>query len=110
MKTSQKNISIISKDCKLKGDFDFKGYLIIGGSISGTLNAETVITEKDSHITANIKANLLTIAGFFKGEVEATDTLTLLKTANVSACIKCGKLIIEEGCTFNGKIKTDVAG
>ena len=31
-------------------------------------------------------------------------TLTLLKTSDVSACIRCGKLIIEEGCTVNGKI------
>ena len=110
VKTRQKNVSILNKDCKLKGDFDFKGFVMIDGSISGTLNAETVITEKDSSITANIKSNFLTIAGFFKGEIETTNTLTLLKTANVNACIKCGKLIIEEGCIFNGKIKQNVAG
>lgn len=104
MKTNQKNISIINKDCKLKGHLDFKGYLIVAGSIDGTVNAETIITEEDSRITAKIKAAFLTIAGFFEGEIKVTGTLTLLNTSTVNACIQCGNLIIEEGCTFNGKI------
>ena len=94
----------------LEGNFDFKGYLVVAGSIKGTLNGETVITEENSYLAAKIKSTFLTIAGFFKGEIETTDTLTLLKTSNVNASIKCDKLIIEEGCTFNGKIKSNAAG
>ncbi len=104
LKTNQKTISIINKGCHLEGTFDFKGFLIVAGALKGTLNADTVITEEGSSITANITATFLTIAGAFSGEITTTDTLTLLKTSDVSACIRCGKLIIEEGCTVNGKI------
>ncbi|MBN2516047.1 MAG: polymer-forming cytoskeletal protein [Deltaproteobacteria bacterium] len=104
MKANQKNISIINKDCKLEGNLDFKGYLIVAGSIDGIVNAETIITEEDSHIKAKVKAAFLTIAGSFEGEIKVVETLTLLKTSTVNACIQCGNLIIEDGCTFNGKI------
>ncbi len=103
MRKNSKNVSIINKDCYLKGDFDFKGYLILAGSINGNLNAEIVATEKESHINGIVRVNTLTIAGSFEGEITATDTLTLLDTANVNALIKCGKLIIEKGCILNGK-------
>ena len=103
MQTNNKNVSIINIDCKLTGNFDFKGYLILAGSIKGNLTAETVATEKESHINGKVKAHTLTIAGSFEGEITATDTLTLLDTADVSALIKCGKLITETGCIFNGK-------
>jgi cytoskeletal protein CcmA (bactofilin family) len=104
LKTNQKNISIINKGCQLEGIFDFKGYLIVAGSLKGTLNADTVITEEGSTITADITATFMTIAGAFSGEITTTDTLTLLKTSEVSARIRCGRLIVEEGCTVNGKI------
>jgi len=108
VKTNQKNFSIINKDCKLEGNLDFKGYLIVAGSINGTVHAETIIAEEDSHIKAKIKAAFLTIAGFFEGEINVSGTLTLLKTSKVNACIQCGKLIIEDGCTFNGNIVSSV--
>jgi len=104
LKASPRTISIINKGCHLEGNFDFKGYLIVAGTLKGTLNADTVITEEGSTITATITSTFLTVAGAFRGEITTTDTLTLLKTSDVSACIRCGKLIIEEGCTVNGKI------
>ena len=104
MKTDQKNISIINKGCRLEGDFDFKGYLIIAGSVTGTLRAETVITEKGSCVTAQITADYATIAGSFEGQISITGTLTLVKTSCVDASLECGTLIIEEGCMFNGRI------
>ena len=105
MNTDQKNISIINKGCRLEGNLDFKGYLIIAGSVQGALQAETVITEEDSFVAAKITADYATIAGFFEGEITTTGTLTLLKTSRVDASIECGTLIIEEGCTFNGRIR-----
>jgi cytoskeletal protein CcmA (bactofilin family) len=104
VKTDQKNISIINKDCTLEGNFTFKGYLIVAGSVNGMLNGDTVITEEGSRVTANVKSNFLTIAGSFQGEISTMQTLTLLKTSEINASIRCSKLIVEEGCTINGKI------
>jgi len=110
MKTNQKNISIINKHCRLEGTLDFTGYLIVAGSIHGTLNAETVITEEASHVSATVHVSSLTVAGSFDGDITTTGTLTLLKTAHVNASIKYGRLIIEDGCTLNGKIMSNTDG
>jgi cytoskeletal protein CcmA (bactofilin family) len=104
LKKSGKNISIINKNCHLEGAFDFKGNLIVAGTLTGRLNADTVITEEGSVLRADITATRVTIAGEFQGEINTRETLTLLKTANVRACIQCRKLVIEEGSTINGKI------
>jgi len=106
VRKNSKNVSIINKGCNLKGDFDFEGYLILAGAIIGNLNAEIVATEKESHIYGIVRVKTLTIAGSFEGEITATDTLTLLDTANVNALIKCGKLVIEKGCILNGKTES----
>ena len=104
MRNTQDNISIINSTSKIEGALYFKGHLIIEGAIEGTVVAETVFTEAESRVHANIKAASLTIAGFFEGDIEVTDTLTLLKTADVKSRIRCCKLIIDEGGYLNGTV------
>lgn len=104
MKKKNKGISIINKDCNLKGDLEFRGYLILAGSIEGNLTADSVATEKDSYIKGKVNAQTLTIAGSVEGEITVTDTLTLLDTANVKALIRYEKLILEKGCVLNCRI------
>jgi len=105
LRNTKDNISIINSTSKIEGVLYFKGHLIIEGTIEGTILAETVFTEIDSRIIANIKANSLTIAGFVEGDIEVTDTLTLLKTADVKSQIRCCKLIVDEGGHLNGSVK-----
>ncbi len=104
MKAKRENVSIINKDCNLEGTFDFKGYMIVAGTINGTLNAETIVTEENSRVLATTNVNSMTIAGYFEGELTVTETLTILGTGNVKAQIKCNKLAIEEGGILNGNV------
>lgn len=105
MKGKEDNISIINRNSKIEGILHFKGHLIVEGIIEGTLLAETVFTEKDSRVIAKINATFLTIAGFFEGDIDVTDTLTLLKSADVRGQIRCHKLIVDEGGFINGSVK-----
>ena len=104
MKEKDRDISIINKGCSLNGIMDFKGYLIVAGTVEGVLNVESVITEEGSFIKADVTSEKLTIAGRFEGNIVVTGTLTLLGTANVQGTIQCGNLIVEEGGILNGKI------
>lgn|GEM_PF-686410 len=105
MKITQNNISIINRDCNIEGNLHFTGHLIIEGIITGTLHAESVFTEKNSRISAKIKAISITIAGRFDGEIEATDTLALLESARARGQFRCRKLIIDAGGILNGSVK-----
>jgi cytoskeletal protein CcmA (bactofilin family) len=65
----------VNRDCKIEGILHFRGHLIVEGIIEGTLLAETVFTEKNSNVKAQIRAASLTIAGYLEGEIEVTGTL-----------------------------------
>ncbi|MBW2598962.1 MAG: polymer-forming cytoskeletal protein [Deltaproteobacteria bacterium] len=104
MKEKDKNISIINKGCSLNGNLDFKGYLIVTGTVEGVLNAESAIMEEGSVVKADVTSEKLTIAGKFEGNIIVSGTLTLLGTSNVRGTIQCGNLIVEEGGILNSKI------
>jgi cytoskeletal protein CcmA (bactofilin family) len=105
VKARDNNISIVNRDCKIEGILHFRGHLIVEGIVEGTLLAETVFTEKDSNVKAQIRATSLTIAGYFEGAIEVTGTLTLLKSADVRGNIRCRNLVIDEGGIINGSVK-----
>ena len=105
VKARDNNISIVNRDCRIEGILHFRGHLIVEGIIEGTLFAETVFTEKNSKVKAQIHAASLTIAGYSEGEIEVTDTLTLLKSADVRGHIRCRNLVIDEGGIINGSVK-----
>jgi cytoskeletal protein CcmA (bactofilin family) len=105
VKARDNNISIVNRDCRIEGILHFRGHLIVEGIIEGTLLAETVFTEKNSKVKAQIRAASLTIAGYLEGEIEVTGTLTLLKSADVRGHIRCRNLVIDEGGIINGSVK-----
>lgn len=104
VKVKEDQISIINRESRMEGLLQSKGHLIVEGLIEGSIHGESIFTEKDSRITAKIYAKVLSIAGFFKGEIEA-GTLTLLKTANVEGHIRCHRLVVDEGGILNGSVK-----
>ena len=105
VKAREDNISIVNSSCKIEGILHFRGHLIVEGIIEGTLLAETVYTEKNSNIKAQIHATSLTIAGYFEGDIEVEGTLTLLKSADVRGRVRCRNLVIDEGGIINGSVK-----
>jgi cytoskeletal protein CcmA (bactofilin family) len=104
VKVKEDQISIINRESRMEGLLQSKGHLIVEGMIEGSIHGESIFTEKNSRITAKIYAKVLSIAGFFKGEIEA-GTLTLLKTANVEGHIRCHRLVVDEGGILNGSVK-----
>lgn len=100
--------SIINKGCEIEGFITMKGHLIIEGAFSGTIIGDSLYTEKGSCLKASLKVKSLTIAGFFTGDMEVTDTLKLTETAQVEGKIRCCKLIVEAGARFNGDIKFNI--
>lgn len=99
------HISIINRNCRIEGNLQFEGHLIIEGEIDGLLNAESVFIEKGGLVTGQIHAKLLSVSGYFEGEADVTDTLILKSSADMRGQIRCCKLAVEEGGMLNGDIK-----
>jgi len=99
-----KDVSIINKGCTVNGNLNFKGYLIVEGTVEGILNAESVTTEERSFVKADVTSEKLTIAGRFEGNIIVTGILTLLGTSNVQGTIHCNSIVVEEGGILNGTV------
>jgi cytoskeletal protein CcmA (bactofilin family) len=104
VKFKEDHISIINKNCRIEGNLNVKGHLIVEGIIDGYIQGESIFAEAGSHLNVTVQANILSIAGFFDGEIEV-DTLSVLKTADVKGNIRCRKLIVDEGGMLNGTVK-----
>ncbi len=101
----EKHISIIDENCRIEGDLHFEGDLLINGSIEGTLSAESVAIGKGGRFCGKIKTNSLSIEGYFEGEMEVVEVLTLRESADVKARIECRKMVVEKNASVNGSIQ-----
>jgi cytoskeletal protein CcmA (bactofilin family) len=95
--------SIIGEGTTLRGNFDLNGLLRIDGTFYGsvTTNAK-VLVGKNGVAESIIIAGTVVIGGKVKGDIIASDRVTLLSTGELNGNIKTPRLIIEEGVRFDG--------
>ena len=105
MALKKEQLSIIDKDLTIKGTLQFKGKIIIAGTVHGDIHGEHALTVKGSNIHADVKIDEMTIGGFFQGNIIAYKQLRILRTGNVSGNIFCNTLIIEPGGILNGRVE-----
>lgn len=80
--------------------------LRINGKFEGSLTTKGVlIIGANADIKANICGEDVTIAGMVKGNIMATESLTLSSTAKVLGDIEAPLITIEKGAAFNGKCR-----
>ncbi len=96
--------SIIGEGTTLRGDFDLNGLLRIDGAFYGKVRTNgKVLIGKNGRAECEIVAGTVVIGGDVKGEITATERITLLSTGVLNGSIRTPRLIIEEGVVFNGK-------
>lgn len=96
--------SIIGEGTTLRGYFDLNGLLRIDGVFYGKVRTNgKVLIGKNGEAECGIVAGTVVIGGKVKGEIIATERITLLSTGVLIGNIKTPRLIIEEGVVFDGK-------
>lgn len=97
----------IAKEVKIEGKFDFRGTVVIDGTIIGSINSEGILTISESgNVESSIKVKDAVVAGTFKGEMVATGMVMIKSTGKFIGNItqKNGAtLIIERGGLLMGK-------
>jgi cytoskeletal protein CcmA (bactofilin family) len=95
--------SIIGEGTTLRGDFELNGLLRIDGKFYGRVNTSgKVLVGKNGIAESTIIAGTVVIGGKVKGDIIATERITLLSTGELIGNIKTPRLIIEEGVIFDG--------
>ncbi len=98
--------SLIGEGASFKGEFSLIGSLRIDGYFNGRIisQAKVIIGER-AHVQMNIEAKIVIISGRVDGNIYATETIHLLKTAKVFGDIISPSLLMDEGVVFEGRAK-----
>lgn len=97
-------VTIIGQGARLEGTIVSAGSLRIDGQVKGEINADgDVILSPQSQVEADIKAENVTVAGRFKGNVMVKNTAELARGGRVEGNVTSKTLIVQEGAVFSGQ-------
>jgi cytoskeletal protein CcmA (bactofilin family) len=104
VKDDDNKFSIIDKGMTVDGSVVGKGNLVVKGAVKGTLSGESVVISEEGHVTAETKAQTMTIGGSFEGHLETSGQLVILATGSCSGEIVCGDLVVEAGGRLDARV------
>jgi len=97
--------TVIGNDVVIKGEITVEKGLRVDGTIEGAVTTKgKVHVGKTGSLSAEVNGGSVTIEGKVKGNVTATDRVTLEATSNVYGDLNATKLVVNEGATFVGKV------
>ena len=104
--------SIIGEGTKFRGDFELNGLLRIDGAFEGTIESEgkVLVGRHGSAIAPTIRARIVVIGGRVKGNVYASEMVTILSTGSVEGDIETPRLLAEEGVVITGQVTVKPGG
>ncbi len=104
MKEQSGEVTIIGAGAKLEGTVVSAGSLRVDGQVKGQINADgDVMLAAQSQVEADIKAQNVSVAGRFKGNIVVKGRAELNRGGRVDGTITSKTLVIEEGGTFQGQ-------
>ena len=104
MTAKTKIFSIIDHGLTVEGTVAGRGQLVVKGTVKGKLEGEEVVIAEEGAVQADTKAKRITIGGRFEGQLEASESLTILSTGSCSGDITCKELVVEAGGALNAKV------
>ena len=97
-------VTIVGAGARLEGNVISAGSLRIEGQVKGQINAEgDVELAPQSQVEADIRAQNVTVAGKFRGNISVKNKTHLARGGRVDGNITSKALVIEEGAVFHGQ-------
>ena len=96
--------SIISTDLTVTGDIVTTGDLTVEGAVDGSFTCRTLTLGGTPDIKGNVTAETVRVCGAFSGTIAATQ-VHLVKSAVMKGDIAYRTLTIDQGASFQGKVK-----
>ena len=95
--------SLLGNGSVFKGDIKVTGIIKLAGDFSGTIESTgEVFISESARVESSIKARSVVIGGMVKGDITATDKVTVLSTGIVMGSISTSRLIAEDGVVLDG--------
>jgi cytoskeletal protein CcmA (bactofilin family) len=101
-------VTIVGAGARLEGNVVSAGSLRIDGQVKGQINADGDVTlSPQSQVDADIRAQNVSVAGKFKGNVIVKGKAHLARGGRIDGNITSKTLVIEEGGIFHGQSVMD---
>ncbi|MBI3647806.1 MAG: polymer-forming cytoskeletal protein [Actinobacteria bacterium] len=103
-------VTIVGQGAKLEGTIVSVGSLRIDGQVKGQVNADgDVSLSPQSQVEADIRAQNVTVAGRFKGNIIVKGKAHLARGGRIDGNVTSKTLVVEEGGIFHGQSIMDGA-
>jgi len=103
--SSDKVNTVIGKDTVFNGIIIGKGVIRIDGKLEGNITTQNdVVVGESGHVSAEIKAKNITVAGHFEGTTEASGRLEIKKTGNAVGTFIAKAFVVEDGAVLSGNL------
>ena len=97
-------VTIVGATAKLEGNVVSAGSLRIDGTVKGQINADGDVTlSPQSQVDADIRAQNVSVAGRFKGNIIVKGKAHLARGGRIDGNITSKTLVVEEGGVFHGQ-------
>ena len=97
-------VTIVGAGARLEGNVVSAGSLRIDGQVKGQINADGDVTlSPQSQVEADIRAQNVSVAGRFHGNIVVKDRAHLAKGGRIDGNITSKTLVVEEGGVFHGQ-------
>ena len=97
-------VTIVGTGARLEGNVVSAGSLRIDGQVKGQINADgDVALSAQSQVEADIRAQNVSIAGRFTGNIVVKDKAHLARGGRIDGNITSKTLVVEEGGVFHGQ-------
>jgi cytoskeletal protein CcmA (bactofilin family) len=97
-------VTVVGQGAKLEGTVVSAGSLRIDGQVKGQINADgDVMLSPQSQVEADIRAQNVSVAGRFKGNIVVKGRAEIARGGRVDGNVTSKTLVIEEGAIFQGQ-------
>jgi cytoskeletal protein CcmA (bactofilin family) len=104
-------VTIVGAGARLEGNVVSAGSLRIDGQVKGQINADgDVSLSPQSQVEADIRAQNVSVAGRFKGNIVVKAKAQLARGGRIDGNITSKTLVVEEGGIFHGQSIMDGSG
>ena len=105
---AENEVTVVGQGARLEGTVVSAGSLRVDGSVKGQINADgDVMLSPQSQVEADIRAQNVSVAGRFKGNIVVKGRAEIARGGRVDGNITSKSLVIEEGAIFQGQSVMD---
>lgn len=100
-----KEFNLIAVGTTVEGKVRSQGSVRVDGKVIGEVAAtESLAVGASGEIEGNVSAKNVTIGGKIRGSINAVEKIVLEGKSSVRGDIRATRLVIDEGCIFDGRV------